>query len=166
MRFMRSWPMPRESVCPTCSLLLKLQLSIVRHDFDAVAGLEFSEEEFGGEGVEDEVLEGAFEGAGAKLGVETFLGDELFGGAIYAEAELLLSAAFFQALELDLDDLTELFFVEAVEDNDVVHAIEEFGAEVGAQFVADQSLYLRVVFGAHFPRAEIFLDNGRADEYF
>src|ERR1041384_7730042 len=49
--------------------LLKFQLAVVGYYFDAVAGFEVAGEEFGGERVEEEILDGSFEGPGAELRV-------------------------------------------------------------------------------------------------
>jgi hypothetical protein len=53
-----------------------------------------------------------------------------------------LSEAVDDALELDLDDLVELRGIEAVEDDDLVDAVEELGAEELLQAVAHQGVAL------------------------
>jgi len=67
---------------------------------------------------------------------------------IQFQAELLLGQAFFQAVQLDLDNMRELLLVEAMENDDVIHAIEELGPEVRAQFGPNQALHFGVLFGS------------------
>ena len=64
---------------------LEGEFAVAGEDFDAVAGFEFAEEEFGGERVEDEVLDGALERAGTELGIEAFFRDQEFGGAVHVQ---------------------------------------------------------------------------------
>ncbi len=66
-----------------------------------------------------------------------------------------------QPFELNVDDLFELLFVERVEDDDFVDAIEELGAEVLAQFVEHGRAHHRVV-GA-VERAAMFENAVAAD---
>ena len=58
---------------------LENQFTIRGRHFNFIAGFEFAEEQFRGEGIEHEVLDGALERPGPKLRVETFPGDQLFG---------------------------------------------------------------------------------------
>ena len=58
------------------------------------------------------------------------------------EGEPLLGEALADALELEVDDGGDLVAREAVEDDDLVDAVEELGAEVAAQGLGDLGLAL------------------------
>ena len=108
-------------------------------------------------------LDGALEGARAELRVVAFLREELPRGLIHVEGEVLLREAFLHADELHLDDARNLRFVEAVEDDDVIDAVEEFGAEVRLEFDLHLLLHLHGVLGRKFSFVEILLDDRRAE---
>src|SRR5688500_16704461 len=80
--------------------------------------------------VEEEFLDGAFKGARAELGIVTLASEQLLGGFFDGEGEVLGGEAFGDAFELDIDNVSDLFLVEAMENDDVVDAVEEFGAEM------------------------------------
>src|SRR5262245_39116898 len=52
--------------------------------------------------------------------------------------DVALLQAFAQAAELDDDDLLQVLLVQGVEDDNLVHAVEELGAEVLAHLVEDR----------------------------
>src|SRR5258707_15855570 len=107
------------------SFLLKRQFTVVRHGFDAVARFEFTQEQLGGERVQHQVLDGPLQRARPKLRIKSLFGNQQSGGAVQFETELLLREAFLQSLKLDFHDAGELFFVEAVKDDNVIHAIQK-----------------------------------------
>src|SRR4029077_13954135 len=98
--------------------------------------------------------------ASAKLRIITFFGDELLGRAVQFETELLLGKPLFEALKLDLDDVRELLFVEAVEDNDVIDPVEELGPEMSAQFRLDEAFHLGIFLGTQLAAVVVLLDEG------
>src|SRR5205823_5729891 len=114
--------------------LLKNHLPILGGSLDVIARFEFAGQDFHGQRIEQVLLDGAFQGPSAKLRVISFLGQEPFGGGVQLYFELLLGKAFLQPLQLDLDDLSQLFLIQAVENDDVVHPIQKLGPEMAAQF--------------------------------
>ena len=62
--------------------------------------------------------------------------------------ELLLRQALLQPLQLDVHDARQVLLVEAVEDDDVVHAVEELGPEMRLQLGFTSRSSLRVVLHA------------------
>ena len=86
-------------------------------------------------GVEEAALDGAFERAGAIHGVVAFAGEVVFGGGGEVQRDLLGGESFHEPGELEIDDVGEVGVGEAVEDDDFVDAVEEFGAEVAVQGV-------------------------------
>ncbi len=130
---------------------------------DGVARFEFSGEEAEGEGVHEVFLDGAFEGAGAELRIPAGAGEPLPGGGGDCEGEVLGFEAILEVSQLKFDDARQLFFGEAVEDDEVVDAVEEFGAEVLAEFGSEGGFHLSAVARGSSALEEEFLDDGRAD---
>jgi len=90
-------------------------------------GLNSPRRKLGGQRVQQAVLDGALERAGAELRVEAFLGDQLLGRAVHLQGELLLRQAFLQPLQLDIHDAREVLFVQVMEDDDVVTRLRNSG---------------------------------------
>src|SRR5437867_822184 len=114
----------------------KIKLSVAGLDLYAVAGLDLPFEQIGGQGIEQQILDRALERAGAELRVVTFAGEQLPRARFQRERNLLLREPLLETAQLDVHDAQDLFLVEAVEDDDVVHAIEKLGTELSAQFGA------------------------------
>ena len=87
-------------------------------------------EQFLGKGVFDVLLDGTTEGAGAKLGAEALFDEELpaLGGEGYRNVPLGETVG--HAGEFDVHDVCEVLAGEGAEDDRVVEAVEELGAEV------------------------------------
>ena len=88
---------------------------------------------------------------------------QLSGGLIDLEGQLLLREAFLQAFQLNLDNPRELLFVEAVEDDDVIHAVQKFRPEMSFQLRSDPFGHLRLALEGPFAVLEIFLNDRRAN---
>ena len=144
-------------------LVFKRDGSVFDGGGDALAGLEIAVEELHGERVKQIFLDGALEGTRSELGVVAFLGDEFGSGWVDFEEEALFCEALADFAELDVDDFGELSFVEAVEDDDVVDAVEEFGAEMGLELGADEFLNADLFLGGNGAGVEGFLDDRGAD---
>jgi hypothetical protein len=78
-------------------------------------------------------LNGALERAGAVGGIVAGADQNGAGGIGELEGDVAVGQPGAQAAKLDLDDFLELVFIEAMENDDFVDAVEEFGAEVIAQ---------------------------------
>src|SRR5205814_5742513 len=102
------------------TLSLQLQGFAFGGNLDRVARLEFPLEQSEGQRIEESFLNGSLQRPRAELRVIAVARQELFGGLVQVEGQLLLRQALLQAFELNLHDLRELFLVEAVEDDDVV----------------------------------------------
>src|SRR5438128_11247157 len=75
--------------------------------------------------------------------------------------DLTLGEPLAYAVQLNLDNLHQVFFRERVEDNNLVHAVEEFGPEVMAQFVEYGRLHALIACACKRPA--VFEDAGAAD---
>ena len=84
------------------------------------------------------------------MGIIAFFGEEALGGTIELKIKILLSEAFFELLELNIDNRFQLLVCEAVENNDVIDAIKKFGAEEAAQLGFDTGFHLRLLFKREF----------------
>ena len=102
-------------------------------DGDVVAVADGAVEDFDGEGVLDEALDGALEGAGTVGAVVAGFEDELARGGGEGEGDLAVGEHGGELGEAEVDDAGELLFAEGMEDDDIVDAVEELGAEVLAQ---------------------------------
>src|SRR5262245_39809301 len=113
-------------------------------DDDRFVGLNFAAEEFHRKRVLDHVLNGAFQRARAVDGVEALARQKLFGRFVERESDLALFNHAAQRFELNFDDPAQLLDPEALENDHVVDAVEEFRLELRAKLV-------------HHPRAHHFL---------
>ena len=81
--------------------------------------------------------------AGAEIRVEALVGDGVEGGVAPGEADLdLLFEALPQGLEQEGGDFSHLFLGQRMEDDDIIHPVQEFGAEVFFQEIFDSPLGL------------------------
>ena len=83
-------------------------------DSDAVARFEVAGQQSRGEGVQEQVLDRAFQGTRPELRVVTFASDQLFRRMTDVQTELSLVKSLLQTVKLDLDYAGQLFFIEAV----------------------------------------------------
>ncbi len=82
-----------------------------------------------GERVLEQALNRTAERAGAERGVEALLRQKLAGVLGERDAEALLAELHAQPVDHEVDDLLDLLGVQVVEDDDLVDAVEELGAE-------------------------------------
>jgi hypothetical protein len=75
----------------------------------------------------------------------------------------LLRKAFLKAANLDFHDMGQFLLVEALENDDVVHAVQEFGAEMAFQLGHDLVFHRLMRSLVRVTIEEIFLDDGRAE---
>src|SRR5580692_7050981 len=106
---------------------LKLQRAVLGADLDMVAGLQPAVEQLHCQRIQQEFLDGPLQRASAELRIVTLLREKFFSGLVQFDAEILERKAFFQSLQLHFDDGGELLLVEIVEDDDVIHAVQELG---------------------------------------
>jgi len=134
-------PLWGSSICPlTAPASLEDEFVVFDVGGDGVAIVDFVVEDLHAEGVEDFALDDAFEGACA-VGRVVALAPEPFGGFVGDfEGEVLFGEAVGEAVQLDFDDFADLGVGEAVEDDDFVDAVEEFGAEVAAEGFEDAAV--------------------------
>ena len=100
------------------------------------AGSGLSAQHGPGHGVLQVFLDQAFEGPSAELGIVAGGGDVVHQGLRPAEFDAFFPHAAGQLGQLDLHDLADVGLAEAVEDDDVVQAVQEFRPEIlleGAQ---------------------------------
>jgi beta-galactosidase len=132
-------------------------------DLDLVARLEFTRQQLGRERVEQMFLNRALERARAELRIVAFAGQQLLRGGVHVEREILLREALLQPAKLDVHDARQFAFVEALENDHVVHAVQEFRAEMffqlGHHLVLHRLMRRLVGLAVH----EIFLDDRRAE---
>lgn len=118
---------------------------MVKRGADAVAGEEFAVEEVEAEGVENLVLDDALEGAGTVSGVVAFAGEEIPGGFVEIEEDILFFEAGQKAAQLDIDNARYLPVVEPVKNDGFVDAVEKFRAEMAPECFRDTSVALGFV---------------------
>lgn len=106
--------------------------------FDFVAGFFLAFDDLEGDLVEKGGFDHAFERARAVLWVVAGFGECAFDFGGDAHGETIFVQTFFDDRELHLDDVFDLVFAELFENDDVVEAVEELGAEESAQFVLGQ----------------------------
>src|SRR5918998_5023765 len=114
-------------------------------DEDGVAGVELAADDAAGEGVLDVAPDGAGERAGAELGVIALLGEELPGRGRHLDGDPLALEVLVQAAQHDVHYLEHVLLGQRLEDDDLIHPVEELGAEGPLQRVAGASLGLAEV---------------------
>src|SRR5262245_54409043 len=103
-------------------------------DHYGVAIAERTFEELDRQRVLNQVLNGAFERAGSERRIVAFGRDQVSGRGTDLEADTTFGQQVAQAGQLQFNDVTKLFPVQWSEYNDVVHAVQEFGAEMATKF--------------------------------
>lgn len=115
----------------------KGECAVVEGDVEVLAVVGVAAEEGFGEGGLEVALEEAAEGAGAVNGVVAAFGDPVAGGGVEGEVDAAVGEALVDGGEHEVNDGVDLVEAEGVEEDGVVNAVEEFGAEVGAQVGVD-----------------------------
>ena len=109
----------------------------VEADFDDVSFADVSTEEVLGEWIFDVLLDGAAHWAGSVGRVVTLLHEELNGAGIQADVDVPFFEAGDDFADFEIDDLSELGFLQHAEDDEVVEAVEELGLEVFLSSLGD-----------------------------
>jgi len=104
-------------------LRLKLERAVFGIDMDGLAFADFAFKDVYAERVENFFLDCALQRAGAVNGIVTFARDQFLGRIGKIERDLLLLEPFRQAAKLNFNDLPEIVFGEAIENDDLVDAI-------------------------------------------
>ena len=87
-----------------------------------------------------------FSGRAPNCGSYPSLARYFRAAAVNLDGQLLLGQPLFQTLQLNADNRRNLFLVQAVENDDVVNPVEEFGPEIFLQFRPDHLLDFPVLF--------------------
>src|SRR5713101_3139905 len=105
----------------------KLERAVFGIDMDDLALVDFAFQNVDAERVENFFLDRAFQRARAVNRIVTFARDQVLGRIGKIERDLLLFEPFRQATKLDFDDLLEVVLGEAIENDDLIDAIEKLG---------------------------------------
>src|SRR5205085_6619674 len=111
-------------------LLREREVAVAEVDVDDVPGAELAGEESARDLVEDRRLDQALQRARAVHRVVALRRERRLRTVGHLEADLALLEDLADARDLDLDDAAELLAREAVEDDDVVDAVQELGTKV------------------------------------
>ena len=114
-----------------------------------VAILEISFEDTEAEGIEQLPLDGPLQGAGSIDRIVTLVGDVAQRFIREGEVQILFFQPGQHALKLDADDVAEVAVAQAVEDDGLIDAVEELGAEVGPEGFEDPGFPLLLVIDIH-----------------
>ena len=117
-------------------------LGCIGVDEDGFAFAEFACEDFLCQRVFDPLLDHALQRPCAERRIVTFLGQQLLGLVGDDELEIPRRQSLAQVFKLHVDDLRELLLAQRVEDDRLVDAVEELGAEVLLEQVLDGRLDL------------------------
>ena len=114
---------------------------------DLVAQGDAAGEDLLGQVVLDHALDRAAQGARAIGGIEALLGEELQRLVVPGQVDVALGKARGDGLHHEPRDAQDVLLVQGVEDDQLVHAVEEFGAE-GALELLEHGL-LHALIGLH-----------------
>src|ERR1035438_1172853 len=95
----------------------------------------FSIQNFHGQRILHQLLNGALQRTRSKVWIVAFGEEQFFRGVGKFERNFAVRKQTPQIFEPQVDDLNQLLFAERMEDDDVVHAIEELGFEMAVQRV-------------------------------
>src|ERR1035441_2668274 len=123
---------------------LALLLALGRVDHDGRAGGQLLAQDEVGERVLDVALDRPTQWAGAHGGVPALFDQQVLGGLGQLELQLALGHRLADAQEQQLDDLLDLLLLQLVEDDHVVDAVEELGAEHFLELAHDPALHVVV----------------------
>src|SRR5579864_3171614 len=113
-------------------------------DEDGRAGLELPAEHVVGERVLDIALDCAAQRPGAHRRVVALVDEQVLRLVRELDRDLVVRHLLAQALQQQVDDRLDLFLVQLVEDDDLVDAVEQLGAEDLLQLAHDAALHLVV----------------------
>ena len=113
--------------------LLDRKAVFVGVDRDGRAFLEVAAEEEAAEGGLNVALDVALQGPGAVGRIEAVLGDEGLGLIGEDELDAVVFAALGEVLDEELHDLFDFRFLEGLEKDDLIDAVQELRPEVGIQ---------------------------------
>lgn len=111
-----------------------------------LSGLEGAAEDFLGDGVFEIPLDGAAHGAGSVLRIVTFGDEELFGVVFEHDGDVFGLEAVDDFFHFKVDDVLEVALLQAVEDDDVIQAIEELRFEDALGFFHHFAAHALVTF--------------------
>lgn len=114
------------------------RLGRIDHDSCPLSHLLVEQEEC--QGVLDRSLNRPLEGSCAKDRVVPLAREVPLRRGGHVEHDALLGHQFHDSIELQIDDLGELFHTERTEYDNVVHSVQELGPEVLLQLTADRAL--------------------------
>src|SRR6202012_4076930 len=114
----------------TLASLLEREFTAVHANADAVTGGELVAQNALRERVLDLLLDRALERPRAVHWIEAGLADQITRLVVQLELEVAFEQSAPQVLQLDLHDRPDLLGAQRMKHDDVVHAIDEFGAEV------------------------------------
>ena len=95
--------------------------------------------------VQHEPLNGALERAGAVGQVHPLPGDEVLGLVVEHHGQIAVAQPLPQALQLDVHDLAQRCLIQPMEDDGLIHPIQELRPEMGMQGLHDIRPHLRLV---------------------
>ena len=123
---------------------LALGGGVVHVDHDGLADPELLPQDPLGERVLHQLLDGPPQRAGPQLGVVALLGQQVAGGRGQLDGQPLGLQLHRGAGQHEVDDLDDLLAGELVEDDHLVDAVEELGAEVGLERLVHLGLHALV----------------------
>lgn len=106
-------------------------------DFYIVAVGEFPGQKLGGQGVFQSLLNCTFQGSCTEGGVVTFVHNLPAGVVGEFEGYVAAFEALGKVIELDIDNLSQVLFVEHVEDDYFIDAVQELGFKEQLECVFD-----------------------------
>src|SRR5690242_13036310 len=104
---------------------------------DMFAGLDFALQDLERERIGEQFLNRALQRSRSERRIVTLLEQSVATGRCEFQRDLSICKMFTQHAQLDIDDFGELFLAKALEDNDVVDAVQELGLEVRPQLFTD-----------------------------
>src|ERR687895_1762352 len=125
------WDRPRSPLC----LLEPQRLPVPLHP-DYVALVEVALEELQRDRVLQQPLNDALERTSAIYGIVSLGGQQRLGLGSDLDGDMPLLQHLLEPIELQIDDLDEVFTAELPEHDDIVHPVEKLGAEVVPKLVA------------------------------
>src|SRR5580698_7695428 len=94
--------------CPARLLFLKLKSAVAGLDLDLVAGLQFPVQQFHGERIQQQLLNGAFQRTRTELRIVTLLRQELLRRLVQFDPEILQRQPFLETLQLHVHNRGKL----------------------------------------------------------
>ncbi len=115
-----------------CRDRLERELAIPVHvGHDVVARLDIPFEDSQRQGIRQQFLDRPLQRPRPECRIVAFLEESLSSCRRHFQRDLAVRQKIAQRLQLDVDDLRDLFFAEALEDDDVIDPVQELGLEMG-----------------------------------